>query len=117
MGRSHFSFDGERKVCKRKHAARRLQRRPAPLRVAGFGLREYSTREAMKSCRLPLFLAHGEADTFVPCVMSRQTFDACTSENKVLFTVPGAAHGRSYLVDREGYEKTLLAFLKKILEQ
>ena len=39
-GRSHFSFGGERKVCKRKPAARRLQRRPAPLRVAGFGLRE-----------------------------------------------------------------------------
>ena len=32
-GRSHFSFDGERKVCKRKPAARRLQRRPAPLCV------------------------------------------------------------------------------------
>ena len=32
-GRSHFSFGGERKVCKRKPAARRLQRRPAPLRV------------------------------------------------------------------------------------
>ena len=39
MGRSHFSFVGERKVCKRKPAARRLLR-PAPLRVAGFGLRE-----------------------------------------------------------------------------
>ncbi len=33
MGRSHFSFGGERKVCKRKPAARRLQRRPAPLCV------------------------------------------------------------------------------------
>ena len=33
MGRSHFSFVGERKVCKRKPAARRLQRRPAPLCV------------------------------------------------------------------------------------
>ncbi len=40
MGRSHYSFDGERIVCKRKPVARRLQRRPAPLRVAGFGLRE-----------------------------------------------------------------------------
>ena len=38
MGRSHFSFGGERKVCKRKPAARRLLR-PAPLRVAGSGLR------------------------------------------------------------------------------
>ena len=33
-GRSHFSFDGERKVCKRKPAARRLQRRPTSLRTA-----------------------------------------------------------------------------------
>ena len=32
-------FRNERKY-QRKHAARRLQRRPAPLRVAGFGLRE-----------------------------------------------------------------------------
>ena len=38
MARSHFSFGGERKVCKRKPAARQLLR-PAPLRVAGFGLR------------------------------------------------------------------------------
>ena len=38
MGRSHFSFGGERKVCKRKPAARQLLR-PAPLCVAGFGLR------------------------------------------------------------------------------
>ena len=32
-GRSHFSFGGERKVCKRKPAARQLLR-PAPLRTA-----------------------------------------------------------------------------------
>jgi len=32
-------FRSERKY-QRKHAARRLRRRPAPLRVAGFGLRE-----------------------------------------------------------------------------
>ena len=38
MGRSHFSFGGERKVCNRKPAARQLLR-PAPLRVAGFGQR------------------------------------------------------------------------------
>ena len=48
MGRSHFSFGGERKVCKRKPAARRLQRRPAPLRGGGFGYRggalEYGRR-------------------------------------------------------------------------
>ena len=39
MGRSHFSFGGERKVCKRKPAARRLRRRPTSLCAVGFGLR------------------------------------------------------------------------------
>ena len=28
MGRSHFSFDGERKVCKRKPAARHYGKKP-----------------------------------------------------------------------------------------
>ena len=54
MGRSHFSFDGERKVCKRKPAARRLQRRPAPLCVAGFGLREpYGLSSTSVRCAHP----------------------------------------------------------------
>ena len=49
-GRSHFSFGGERKVCKRKPAARRLQRRPAPLRV----IRKY---RRSGNCRArPLYL-------------------------------------------------------------
>ena len=54
MGRSHFSFVGERKVCKRKPAARRLQRRPAPLCVAGFGLREpYGLSSTSVRCAHP----------------------------------------------------------------
>ena len=49
MGRSHFSFVGERKVCKRKPAARRLLR-PAPLRV----IRKY--RRSGHCCARPLYL-------------------------------------------------------------
>ena len=29
---------------------------------------------------------------------------------KRLFVVPGAEHGMSYFIDREGYEKELIAF-------
>ena len=47
-GRSHFSFGGERKVCKRKPAARRLQRRPAPLRV----IRKYRRSGHCRASRL-----------------------------------------------------------------
>ena len=44
-------FRSERKY-QRKPAARRLQRRPAPLRVAGFGL-----REPLRGCPRPRFAA------------------------------------------------------------
>ena len=54
MGRSHFSFDGERKVCKRKPAARRLQRRPTSLCAVGFGLREpFGLSSASARCAHP----------------------------------------------------------------
>ena len=46
-------FRSERKY-QRKHAARRLQRRPAPLRVAGFGLREpFGLSSASVRCAHP----------------------------------------------------------------
>ncbi len=58
--------------------------------------------EAVKHCRVPVMFAHGEGDDFVPCDMSRENYAACTAP-KVLFTVPGAAHGLAYLGDPEGY--------------
>ena len=47
--------------------------------------------------------------------MSRENFAACASADKTLFTVPGAPHGGSYLVDRAGYEKTVCAFVRRIM--
>ena len=62
-GRSHFSFDGERKVCKRKPAARRLQRRPTSLCTAakpraalglGYALHGFQPFLALVGLRPPL---------------------------------------------------------------
>lgn len=83
--------------------------------LAGFDLREYSTLEALQNSTLPLFLAHGEADTFVPCYMSRRAYAACPSEDKTLLLVPGAAHGQSYLVQPERYTRLVRAFLDRVL--
>ena len=68
MGRSHFSFDGERKVCKRKPAARRLQRRPTSLCTAakpcaalglGYALHGFQPFLALVGLRPPLAVGFG----------------------------------------------------------
>ena len=82
---------------------------------AGFGLKEYSTVDAMKQMKLPLLLAHGQADTFVPCHMSQSAFDACVSEDKVFLCVPNAGHGKSFLVQPQEYKTALREFFDRCL--
>ena len=83
---------------------------------AGFGFREYSTLEAVKNLKLPVFFAHGQEDRFVPCYMSEEAYEACGSSDKTLLIVPGAGHGASYLMDRENYESSLGAFVDRCLK-
>lgn len=74
-----------------------------------FDLEETSPLEAMKTCALPVILFHGENDDFVPCQMSRNIYDACTSKKK-LVTVPGAGHGLSYPTAPEEYRQAVKEF-------
>lgn len=78
----------------------------------GFDLESASAREALLLCKVPVLLIHGEADSFVPCEMSRTNYEACVSE-KELFTVPGAEHGMSYLTDIDGYMEKFKGFLQR----
>ena len=82
---------------------------------AGFGLREYSSIAAMKTCRIPVLLLHGMADDFVPCEMSQWAYDACGAE-KQLILVEGATHGTSYLTDPERCQSALKVFLMEHLK-
>ena len=84
--------------------------------LGGFDVKENSTTRAMQRNRLPVFLVHGEADHFVPCAMTQAAYDAAVCEKELLL-VPGAGHGRSYLVDREQYMEKLEAFLMRNLPQ
>ena len=61
---------------------------------------------------MPVLFIHGEADNFVPCDMSRENYVHCAAP-KALITVPGADHGFSYLVDREGVEAALKRFFRE----
>lgn len=82
-------------------------------RVFGrFNIDETSPLKAMEKCKLPVIFIHGEADAYVPCEMSRQTYSACTAP-KVLLTVKDAGHGLAYLVDPDSYFSTLISFCEQ----
>lgn len=72
----------------------------------------YTTLDAMKTCRVPILFIHGQADSFVPVEMTMQNYEACASSKRVLI-VPGANHGMSYFLDREGYEAAVKAFFRE----
>ncbi len=78
----------------------------------GFGLYEANALDALKNNRIPMLFIHGEADSFVPCEMSRRAFEVCASKKR-LITVPGAEHGCGYLVEPE----RLTAALGKFFEE
>ena len=68
-----------------------------------------STIEALKHCKVPVFLAHGTDDHFVPVEMTYENYKACPSEKRLLI-VPGADHCMSYLMEKETYERTAKEF-------
>ena len=78
-------------------------------RYAGFGIKEYSTLEAMRKTKLPIFFVHGLADDFVPCRMTQQAYEACASPKELLL-VEGAGHVRSFFYDNENYRRRVEAF-------
>lgn len=84
-------------------------------RVFGkFSFRETSTTVALKTCKIPIFFAHGKKDRFVPYSMSEENYAVCTSK-KEFFTVENAEHGMCYLLEKEEYENRILAFFKECL--
>ena len=74
-----------------------------------FNLEDVSPIQMVKHCKVPVIFFHGENDDFVPCSMSRQLYDACSSR-KELVIIPGAGHGLSYPVAPEHYLQSLREF-------
>lgn len=77
----------------------------------GIRLSQGNVVKAVQKAKVPIRIFHGEDDRFVPCEMSKEIIDACTSTNKKRVTFPEAGHGLSYMVDPERYEKEFEEFL------
>ena len=77
---------------------------------AGFGLYECDSRKTLKDSQIPIVMAHGTADDFVPCEMSKEGFAACKAPKELLLA-KDAGHGLSFLKEREKYVKLIEAML------
>lgn len=73
------------------------------------GPKDYSCISAMAKCKVPVLFIHGTDDDFVPIEMTYENYKACIAPKR-LFVVPGAGHGMSYFLNKEGYEQTVKQF-------
>lgn len=76
------------------------------------GTRDCSTVDALKNSKVPVLLAHGTDDHFVPVEMTYENYRACTAP-KYLVIVPGADHGMSHFMEKERYEQAVLDFWRR----
>lgn len=81
---------------------------------AGYGFQDCTTIQAVKRGACPTLFIHGKEDKFVPTVMSKQNFEACTGEKELLL-VDNAGHAASLYENKPLYEKTVSEFLAKYL--
>ena len=71
-----------------------------------------STLNSVANTEIPILFVHGDADSFVPLEMTKQNYDACNSDKKMLI-VSGAEHGLSYYVDEISYKMAVFDFFGK----
>lgn len=81
---------------------------------AGYGFSDYSTIDAVQSTTIPCLFIHGSEDNFVPVYMSRQNYNACSSEKDIMI-VQNAGHGASYYENVPAYEEKIISFTEKYL--
>lgn len=82
---------------------------------AGYGFREASAVERLRSARVPMLFMHGADDTFVPSSMLDEVYEACASPVKERVLFEGAGHGASSYVHSERYAATVGGFLSRHL--
>lgn len=77
---------------------------------AHYGFYDFSTVDALANSSIPILIIHGKADDYVPCWMSKKSYDAAIGLKKILL-VENAGHGMSYLEDEAKYLKEIENFL------
>jgi uncharacterized protein len=84
--------------------------------AAGYWFGDADAVTAASHTRLPVFVIHGDADTYNPTRMGKQIYAAVQSP-KELWLAPGSGHGESYFQHRAEYQKRITAFYDRYLSE
>lgn len=76
-----------------------------------FNLDEARPIDTVKNSKLPILFIHGDADQFVPCQMSIDNYENCSSLKKLLI-IKDAPHGLAFVIDNEQYLNAIKDFFK-----
>jgi uncharacterized protein len=68
----------------------------------------FPSRDKIRDCRRPIFIAHGDADDLIPCALGQQLFEAA-AQPKVFHLEPGTGHNDPLSPDFFKALKTFLA--------
>ena len=79
-------------------------------RNAGYDLRECNAKQEVAKAKIPILFLHGREDTFVPCEMAYQLYDACRTEKKLVI-IEGAGHVESCYKDPVLFEGAIEEFI------
>lgn len=79
---------------------------------AGFSLTGKDSVKTLAHNTRPIVLVHGQDDDFVPCEMTKRSYEACTGDKRLLI-VPEATHGISFLKAKEAYMGLVLELVSK----
>jgi len=81
----------------------------------GFSFEEVSALKKLEKTTVPVLFIHGKADTYVPTSMVYELFTACPAE-KTLYTVAGARHCESVVINTEIYWDVVKEFINHYAE-
>ena len=84
-------------------------------RRAGYGLNECNAVNEVAKSATPTLFIHGDRDTFVPCSMVYELYDACTAP-KELLVIHDASHAESYYKYTAAYENAVNKFINQYFQ-
>jgi len=84
----------------------------------GFGFSDLDSAACLAEAKVPVLLAHGTADGFVPYTMAEEIYAAVRDRIDIEFvSAEGAEHGFSYLIDYDGYYAAICRLYAKIFTE
>lgn len=84
-------------------------------RRAGYGLNECNAVNEVAKSVTPTLFIHGDRDTFVPCSMVYELYEACHAP-KELLVIHDASHAEAYYKDTEAYENAVTKFITQYFQ-